>query len=83
MAQVQMFKATKQTHRFNENQRVWIRHHFGNSLLIWFKWRGSGKYATGVIGTNHPAVGEIKTIEVSDDFAHNIKSTDHQASHDR
>lgn len=74
--EVQYFKATKQTHRFNKNQRVWIRLHSGNSLYIWFKWRGSGRYATGIIGTNHPSVGEIKTIEVSDDFARNIKGSE-------
>lgn len=72
MAQVQMFKAAKQTRRFSKNQRVWIRKHFGNSLVIWFRWRGSGRYAAGIIGTDHPSVGEIKTIEVSDDFARNI-----------
>ena len=46
---VQYFKAAKRTHRFNENQKVWIRHTFSNHMEVWFKWRGKGRYVSGLV----------------------------------
>ena len=46
---VKMFKAKKQTNRFNKNQKVWITLEFGNHAYIRFKFRGKGRYVSGVI----------------------------------
>lgn len=73
MAQVQYFKAAKQTNRFNANQKVWIRLRCANHLHIYHKWRGSGRYVTGIIDRFAPAVGELMTIDVKDDFAQRIE----------
>lgn len=72
MATVRYFKAQKETHRFNKNQRVWIRAKFANHSLVWFKWRGKGRFVNGVIDNFAPYVGEIKTIEMDEDFAKRI-----------
>lgn len=69
---VQYFRAAKQTHRFRQNQKVWIRANFANHLWVWFKWRGSGRYVSGTLDKFDKCVGEIKTIEVEDDFAKRI-----------
>ena len=66
--EAEYFKAKKSTHRFRENQKVWIQHNFGNHMMIRFKWRGSGRYVTGTIDKFATCVGEIKTIEVDEDF---------------
>lgn len=76
MKNVQYFRAVKATHRFNENQKVWIRVRYANHLYIWHKWRGSGRYVAGVIDRFAKAVGELKTIEVDDDFADRIEGKD-------
>ena len=70
--QAQYFKATKRTRRFNENQKVWIRYAFSNHMEVWFKWRGRGRYVSGLVGRWHPCVGEIKVIDVDDAFAQRI-----------
>jgi len=73
MREVQYFKAAKQTHRFNENQKVWVRCNLANHLEIWFKFRGKGRYVTGTADKFALYVGEIKTIKVDDDFADRIE----------
>ncbi len=69
---VEYFRAIKNTHRFNANQKVWIRNNYANFMEIWFKWRGSGRYVTGFIDKYSPCVGEIKSIDVDHDFAMRI-----------
>lgn len=70
---VKMFKATKQTHRWRENQKVWVRHEFANHLLVYFRWRGRGRYVTGIVDKFlHTAVGKIVELEVGESFAHRI-----------
>ena len=73
-----MFKAAKRTNRFNKNQKVWIEWEFGNHLHIRFKWRGNGRYVSGVIDRHnayctapHPAVGtyDYKLIQIDKRFA--------------
>ena len=72
MREVQYFKAVKSTNRFRENQKVWIRQDFANHLWIRFKYRGKGRYVNGTIDRLAPAVGELKTIEVDDEFGDRI-----------
>lgn len=67
-----MFRATHTTKRFNVNQRVWVRYDLGNSLKVWFKFRGSGRYVSGRVDRFATCVGEIKTVEVDDAFAARI-----------
>lgn len=69
MTKVKYFKATMDTHRFRQNQKVWIRHQGGNSIDIYFRWRGKGRYTNGIIYNSHKSIGEIKEIEVQDSFA--------------
>jgi len=80
---VGIFKAQKQTNRFNKNQRVWVVMDFGNHLRIAFKWRGRGRYVSGTIAKwNHtgtwfnPAIGGdgIKQIDVDESFAAMLRS---------
>ena len=66
------FQAKTKTNRFNANQRVWIRSNHANHLLVWFRWRGSGRYVSGILDKFAGCVGEIKEIEVDDGFARRI-----------
>jgi hypothetical protein len=68
MGRIKMFKSTRDTKRFKTNQKVWIVHDFGNHISVRFKWRGSGRYVSGVCDKHAPCVGEIKEIDVDDDF---------------
>ena len=70
---VQYFKAIKRTNRFNYNQKVWIRHMFANHMWVWFKFRGKGRYVSGVLDKFAPCIGEIKEIEVEEQFGNRIK----------
>ena len=70
---VEYFRSLKRTNRFNEKQKVWISHNFPNHLYIWFKWRGKGRYVRGVIDKFEKYIGEIKEIDVDDNFANRIK----------
>ena len=79
MKTVEYFKASRQTPRFNKNQKVWIRLNAANYLEIRFKFRGKGRYVNGYIDkwsnngqSINPVIGEIKAIEVDDDFAARI-----------
>jgi hypothetical protein len=62
---VQYFKATRDTHRFRKNQKVWIDVNHANHLTIRFRWRGSGRTVMGTIDKLHKSVGEIKEISVT------------------
>lgn len=73
MREVKYFRAIKQTHRFNKNQKVWIRCGYGNHMHVWFKWRGKGRYVSGVIDRFAKCVGEIKKIPVDEAFANRIE----------
>ena len=66
---VKYFKATKNTKRFNANQKVWITLECANHLYVRFKYRGKGRYVNGDVDKFAKYVGEIKSIEVSKDFA--------------
>ena len=77
---VQYFKAQKQTRRFKKNQKVWIELHCANHLYIWFKWRGRGRYVSGVVDKFAKCVGEIKEIEVNDDFAKRITNVHYNSN---
>lgn len=67
--QIQMFLATKNTHRFKKNQKVWVRARHQNHLDIYFKWRGKGRYVTGVQDRFADCVGNLKTFAVDKSFA--------------
>ena len=72
---IKYFKAAKNTRRFRFNQQVWIVHEYANHMDIVFRWRGKGRYVSGVIDKFSPCVGEIKTIEVVETFIHKIYKT--------
>lgn len=76
MKKIQYFKATKTTNRFNKNQKVWIVRNHSNYLHVFFKWRGNGRYVTGDCDKYANCVGEIKEIEVSEDFYNRIMNND-------
>ncbi len=76
---VKMFKAKKDTHRFKKNQNVWIAEEYGNHAYVFFKWRGSGRFVSGVIGKwDHKGdwnsvIGDgFKTVDVEESFANRI-----------
>ena len=71
-ARVKYFKSRRRTNRFNKNQKVWIEHEYANHLAIRFRWRGKGRYVSGIIDKFSSAVGELKEIEVADGFAERI-----------
>ena len=71
--QIEYFKSKFSTIRFNKNQKVWIRFNHPNHLDIFFKWRGNGRYVSGMCDKYAPYVGEIKKIEVDEPFAKRIK----------
>ena len=69
---IEYFKTLRQGKSFNKNQKVWIRLNCANHLDIWFKYRGKGRYVSGVIDKFSTLVGEIKEIDVSEDFARRV-----------
>ena len=69
---IEYFRSKKKTNRFNANQKVWIRLECDNHLYVWFKWRGSGRYVSGVLDKFANCVGEIKEIEVDESFARRV-----------
>jgi hypothetical protein len=73
---ISFFKSKKITHRFRENQKVWIRYQYGNHLDIVFRWRGKGRYVGGRIDRERPEIGEIHTIEVDDEFGRRMTMAD-------
>ena len=77
MIEVQYFKATMRTHRFNKNQRVWVRFKYSNHMLIWHKFRGKHRYVSGIINNLHPSVGVIKAAMVEDAFGLRIRGPDY------
>lgn len=69
---IKYFKALKNTRRFRANQQVWISKEYANHMEIVFRWRGKGRYVTGIIDKHSPCVGEIKMIQVVETFIHKI-----------
>ena len=69
-----MFKAQKQTRRFNKNQRVWIVKEYGNFCIIKFRYRGRGRYVSGILNKENQTVANVtfKEIEVHEDFYNKI-----------
>ena len=70
--EVQYFKAQEKSNRYRKGQKVWVRFNFANHLYTYHKWRGNGRYVEGIIDKDSPLIGEIKTIEVDNDFAERI-----------
>ena len=75
-ANVKYFKTTKQTKRFNKNQKVWITLECANHLYVKFKYRGKGRYVNGTVDKFAKYIGEIKTIEVDKNFASRLGVSD-------
>ena len=82
MVKILYFKAKKRTKRFKKNQKVWVIEDCGNHAYIVFRYRGKGRYVTGIInkykssfGYNN-AIGEdgFKEIEVNEKFYNNLNS---------
>ena len=78
---IKIFKAQKQTKRFNKNQKVWITKEFENHLYVRFKYRGKGRYVNGIldkfnkVGDNYnDIIGKdgFKEIDISENFYNNI-----------
>ena len=67
------FKAAKNTKRFRQNQKVWIRSARGNHLIIRFKYKGCSRYVNGVIDLYSSVIDSFKKIEVEDSFFKRIK----------
>ena len=75
MRKIQYFKAQKDTKRFRKNQKVWVCWRLNNHLEIYSKWRGSGRYTYSTIDRwDNKAVGELKEIEVTDEFYKKVMS---------
>lgn len=74
MVSVKYFKTTRKSHRFNKNQKVWIAESYGNYMSIYYQFRGSGRYVHGDISKKDTVIGEIKEIEVDDEFAKRIRN---------
>ena len=70
---VELFRAKKQTHRFRENQKVWIRNRYANHLEIWHRFRGNKRYVSGVIDKQASAVGSIHEIDVDEAFGARVR----------
>ena len=75
MAEVQYFKAQRQTHRLNSNQKVWVSYSHANHLNIYYRFRGSGRYVRGTIDRWSKPVGELRIIDVDDEFAKRIRGS--------
>jgi hypothetical protein len=73
MGAVQMFKAPKDSHRFRKGQKVWVKCMAANHMEIWFKWRGKGRYVSGIIDKQNPNVGKIMTLDVDAEFKERIE----------
>lgn len=74
---IKYFKAKVNTKKFRKNQKVWITLELGNHLYIISRWRGKGRYVSGVIAkwdssyNNLSRIigdGGIKEMEVTNDF---------------
>lgn len=77
MALLRYFRAKKSNRRFRLNQKVWISTEQANHLCVKFRWRGKGRYVTGIMPkwdrqyqNLNPVIGidGIKEIDVADTF---------------
>ncbi len=75
---IEVFKAKIDTRRFRRNQKVWVVCNLANHIHIRFKWKGKGRYVSGIIRkfdskydnySNVIGNDGIKKIEVSKEFA--------------
>lgn len=46
---IEIFKSAKKTKRFNNNQIVFVVRNYANHLIIVYKYRGKGRYVSGVM----------------------------------
>lgn len=69
---VEYFRATCSSSRFKKNQKVWIQGSQSNHLYVCYKFRGDGRYISGVVDKRINLVGEIKSIEVDEALARRI-----------
>jgi len=72
MKKITYFKATKDSNRFNKNQKVWVICYSSNHSDICFKWRGKGRYVTGVINHDCKSMGKLKRMDIADDFFYRL-----------
>lgn len=72
---VGLFRATKDSHRFTKNQKVFVYCDCGNYLLIYHRWRGKGRFVYGKIDVTSPLIGEIRKIEVDAAFAKRVQGS--------
>ena len=72
---ISYFKALKETRRFRKNQKVWIVHEYGNFCIIKFRYRGSGRYVSGILNKENQTVANatFKQITVHEDFYNKIR----------
>ena len=75
MKKIQYFKALKNTKRFRKNQKVWVCIRHANHLEVYSKWRGKGRYTYSTLDRwDSGVVGELKEIEVDDEFHKRVMS---------
>ena len=75
MQKIQYFKALKNTKRFSKNQKVWVCVRRANYLEVYSKWRGKGRYTYSKLDRwDSGVVGELKEIEVKDEFYKRVMS---------
>tara|TARA_R110002050_G_scaffold29188_2_gene75392 strand:+ start:448 stop:675 length:228 start_codon:yes stop_codon:yes gene_type:complete len=67
-----MFKAEYTTKRFNENQKVWIVEDYGNFCKVYYKYRGKGRYVSGILKKENKTFAIPKYIEVTEDFYNRV-----------
>jgi len=66
---VKMFKAQRDGYRYNKNQKVWIVQEHANYYQVTHKFRGRGRYIKSKIDKTSSIVGDIKEVQVKEDFA--------------
>jgi len=72
MNKIRLFKTTRRTARFNANQKVWILKRRDSYYEIRFKYRGKGRYVGGRIDVCSKIIGDVREIEVSEEFIHRL-----------
>lgn len=81
MKVIKYFKAKVDTKKFKKNQKVWVTIECGNHLHITSKWRGKGRWVSGIMAKFDSSYenlsriignGGIKEMEVTDDFYNRV-----------
>ena len=83
MGTIKYFKAQEDTKKFRKNQKVWITNECDNHLYIVSRWRGKGRWVSGVMSKFDSSYknlsriignGGIKEMDVTDDFFNRVIS---------